>query len=86
MIVEWKGDLCLADREAVAQLYKVSQMSVRRYCQPVCYDPDAPGSRGLPGIALYDAIRAAEDLKDVAPRPDRTAAALRARRAAETRR
>lgn len=80
MILRWEGGTPLGDAEAVAQLYRVSVRTVRRRCTPARRIPPAgPGSVQ----ALYDALRAAEDLAGVASRPERTAAALRARRAAE---
>ncbi len=79
MILRWEGDTPLGDAEAVAKLYRVSVRTVRRRCIPKYrYPPAGPGSVQ----ALYDALKAAEELTGVAPRPERTAAALRARRAA----
>jgi hypothetical protein len=72
-------DIWLADADAVAKLYRVSVRTVRRRCEPVQRFP--PAGQGSVQ-ALYDAIRAADDLKGVAARPERTAAALRARKAA----
>ncbi len=79
MILRPEGETWIGDAEAVAQLYRVSVRTVRRRCTPVHRFPAAgPGSVQ----ALYDALKAAEDLTGVAARPERTAAALRARRAA----
>lgn len=75
--VRWRGDVALANAAAVAQMYGVSERTVRRYCPVVEYEERAePGT----GQALYDAIAAGEHLDGIAARPDRTAAALRARR------
>lgn len=80
MILEWCGDQPRGDAEMIACLYEVSTRSVRRHCPPVERRPPAgPGSVQT----LYDALAAAEYLKTVAPRPDRTAAAIRARRNTE---
>jgi hypothetical protein len=80
MILRWEGDTPLGDAQAVATLYEVSIRTVRRHCTPARRCPPAgPGSVQ----ALYDAFLAADDLEGVAPRPKRTAAALRASRAAE---
>lgn len=79
MILRWDGDTPLGDAEAIAQLYKVSVRTVRRKCTPARRIPPAgPGSVQ----ALYDAFTAADELAGVASRPERTAAALRARRTA----
>lgn len=78
MILRWDGDTPLADAAAIAQMYQVSVRTVRRKCTPALRVPPAgPGSVQ----ALYNALTAADDLAGVAPRPERTAAALRARRA-----
>ncbi len=74
MIVRWRGDRALADRECVAALYEVSERSVRRYCEPVDYD-------GETRRALYDVLACEEPLAVVLPRPQATAIA-RATRAA----
>ncbi len=75
MIVRWRGDRALADREGVAAVYEVSQRTVRRYCTPCDYDS---ASRR----ALYDVLGCEEKLAAVVGRPETTAAAraLRARR------
>lgn len=75
MIARWVGDRFLADRGAVAGLYGVSERTVRRRCQPVEYDEAT-------GVALYDAFAAETTLAGVVGRPERTAAATRARVAA----
>lgn len=72
MIVRWRGDRALADRAGVAGVYKVSERTVRRYCQPVDYDPESRR-------ALYDVLACEERLDRVMPRPEQTAEA-RARR------
>lgn len=81
MYLRWDGNRPLADREMLATLYEVSTRTVRRYCTPVTYEPrrrsPAAGPPPVrPGTALYDALAAAQDLEDVAPRPGRTVAAL----------
>lgn len=68
MIVRWRGDRALSDREGVAILYHVSQRSVRRWCTPIDYDPET-------GRALYDVISCEAALSQVLPRPETTAAA-----------
>lgn len=80
MSLRWEDGVPLGDAKTVAEIYHVSTRSVRRHCTPVRRIPPAgPGSVQ----ALYDALKAADDLAGVAPRPERTAAALRARRAAD---
>lgn len=81
MIVRWRGDRALADREGVAALYEVSRRTVRRYCEPIDYDPET-------GRALYDVLACEELLAGVLPRPDRRAdmrAVLARRRAVQAR-
>lgn len=79
MRIRWEGDVCLGDRAAIAELYGVSERTVARYCPPVHeHPPTGPGSVQRE----YDAIAAAEHLAGVAPRPQRTAAALRRTRVA----
>lgn len=73
MIVRWRGDRALADREGIAGIYRVSQRSVRRYCQPADYD-------GETRRALYDVLACGEALGEVIPRPERTAEAVERRR------
>lgn len=87
MILRWEGDRVLADVEMVARLYEVSVRTVRRHCRPVRYTPRAGEPRGSGGVALYDALAAGtpEQLGSVAPRPERTLAALRYRAAEERR-
>lgn len=75
MILRWDGDRVLADRPMVADLYGVSVATVRRYCTAVDKDRDT-------GSALLDALVAGEALAGVVARPERTAAAIRARIAA----
>lgn len=79
MILRWERHRVLADREMIAALYEVSIATVRRHCRPV-----RPGQPGRPRpdrttVAMYDALAAADALADVAPRPERTRAALRYR-------
>lgn len=77
MYLRWDGQRPLADREMVAALYQVSQRTVRRHCPVVEHVPRVnppPDVRG--GTALYDALQAATDLTGIAPRPERTRAAL----------
>lgn len=62
MIVRWRGDRALADREGMAAVYGVSQRTVRRYCVPVDYD--GPTRR-----ALYDVLAWEESLGEVVARP-----------------
>jgi len=73
VIVRWRGDRALADREGVAGVFRVSQRTVRRYCQPVDYD-------GETRRALYDVLACEELLAEVIPRPERTAEAVARRR------
>ncbi len=82
MILHWTTDnQPLADAEMVAALYDVSTRSVRRHCTPVDYEPRLNRPRGRGGVAWYDAYAAGERLAGVAPRPERTVAALRFRMA-----
>ncbi len=64
MIVRWRGDQALADREGMATVYGISQRTVRRYCTPVDYD--GPTRR-----ALYDVLAWEQVLSEVFPRPTR---------------
>jgi hypothetical protein len=73
VIIRWRGDQALADREGVAGVFRVSARTVRRYCTPVDYD--GPTRR-----ALYDVLACEEILADVIPRPERTAQAQERRR------
>lgn len=75
MILIWEDGRPLADGPMIATLYEVSARTVRRHCVPVRYTRRAGADRGG-GVALYDAFAAADQLGDVAPRPDRTRAAL----------
>lgn len=68
MIVRWRGDRALADREGVAAVYSVSVRTVRRYCEPCDYDPATRR-------ALYDVLACEDLLAGVLPRPARSAAA-----------
>ncbi len=77
MILRWVDGRPLADAAMVAALYSVSERSVRRHCRPVI-----AGQRGRPTaerdtVTFYDALVAADELAGVAPRPERTLAALR---------
>lgn len=63
MIVRWRGDRALADREGVAVLYEVSERTVRRYCSPIDYDAETRR-------ALYDVLACEQPLAGVLPRPD----------------
>ncbi len=78
MQLEWDGDRPLADADMLATLYEVSVRTVRRHCTPDKYTDRAGGGRGG-GRALYDAFAAGVALAGVAPRPERTLAALRYR-------
>jgi hypothetical protein len=73
VIVRWRGDRALADREGMATVYGVSDRTVRRYCEPVDYD--GPTRR-----ALYDVLAWEETLTAILPRYARTAAFQAARR------
>jgi hypothetical protein len=73
VIVRWRGDRALADREGVAGIFRVSQRSVRRYCDPVDYDAETRR-------ALYDVLACEALLVEVIPRPERTAEAQARRR------
>ena len=61
MIIRWRGDRVLADRQSVAELYGVSVRTVRRHCPVVAYDPGT-------GAALVDALAAETHLDGVYPR------------------
>jgi hypothetical protein len=73
VIVRWRGDRALADREAVAAVYEVSERTVRRYCQPCDFDTRSRR-------ALYDVLGCEETLQAVIPRPESTVQARQARR------
>ncbi len=76
MKLRWEGETAFADREYVAALYEVSEMTVRRHCRPARYEPrTGPGS----GQAMYDVEACAADLEGIAPRPENTLAAIRTR-------
>lgn len=77
MYVDWTRDPPLADGEALAAIYKVSQRTVRRHCPTAGHLPQTGMPRGMGGRALYDAFAAAEHLQDIAPRPARTLTELR---------
>ncbi len=79
--IEWRGDLALGNVAAIADLYGVSIRTVRRRCPIVEREPRT--ERGT-GQVFYDAVAAAEHLKDVAARPERAAERVRARRPPET--
>jgi hypothetical protein len=81
MYLQWDGERPLADREMIAELYGISQRTVRRYCTPDRYQRRRGEPPGQGGRALYDAYESADALASVVPRPDRTAAAQRIRRA-----
>lgn len=71
MIIRFPGqDRVYADRPAVAQLYGVSERSVRRHCPTVAVD-------AATRTVLVDAVAAAEHLAGVTARPNRTVAYLR---------
>lgn len=72
MIIRWRGDRVLADREGVAAVYEVSERTVRRYCQPADFDP---GTRR----ALYDVLDCEAPLAEVNARPAMTVQARQAR-------
>lgn len=60
MIIRWVGDRVHADRATVAELYGVSERSVRRHCPVV-----SRAGR----VALVDALDAEQRLGQVHPRP-----------------
>jgi hypothetical protein len=73
MMVRWRGDHALADREGIAAVYGVSVRTVRRWCQPVDYDQ-------VSRRALYDVLGCEEQLAEVIARPESTAQARGLRR------
>lgn len=73
MIVRWRGDRALSDREGVAGIFRVSQRTVRRYCDPVDYDAETRR-------ALYDVLDCESRLAEVIPRPERSVEAQTRRR------
>ncbi len=77
MHLRWEGDTPLADADMLAAIYGVSTRTVRRYCTPARRLPPAgPGTVQ----ALYDVFAVADNERfaAVAPRPERTAARIRA--------
>lgn len=60
MIIRWVRERVLADRATVAELYGVSERSVRRHCPVLAHEGR---------VALVDALQAEELLGDVHPRP-----------------
>ncbi len=76
MYLVWDNDRPLADREMLAALYHVSERTIRRHCHPISYRPRLGNPPGEGGAALYDAFDAAGLLAGIAPRPERTVAAL----------
>jgi hypothetical protein len=78
VILIWEAGRPLADGPMLAELYEVSPRTVRRHCTPVAHTTKKGGGRGG-GVALYDAFAAGDQLAGVAPRPERTLAALRYR-------
>jgi DNA-binding transcriptional MocR family regulator len=80
MMVQWEDDgVLVADKRSVAAIYGVSIRTVERRCTPLRYEARAGARRGATGIAIYDALKVADDLEQVQPRAPRTAAGLRAR-------
>jgi hypothetical protein len=78
MKVRWDGDVAYADREYVAAIYQVSEMTVRRYCTPVYREDRAgPGT----GRAMYNVEECGTALGDVVARPWATILAMRTRQA-----
>jgi hypothetical protein len=73
VIVRWRGDRALADREGMATVYGLSERTVRRYCTPVDYDPSTRR-------ALYDVLAWEETLAQLFPRPKESPAMQMARR------
>jgi hypothetical protein len=72
VIIVWRDGRALVDRASVADLYGVSERSVRRHCPVVTRDPATRA-------ALVDALAAEEHLSGVRPRESsRVYAALRA--------
>lgn len=79
MKIRWEGDMCLADQATIAELYGVSEATVRRHCPPAREHP----SRGRGSTQReYDAIAADDQLAGIVARPERTAAAIRRTRVA----
>lgn len=78
-IGRWRGGRFLADRRFLAELLNVSVRTVRRYCQPARNELDQVVTDFATGAVLYDAVAAQNTLAGVVGRPERTAAAIRAR-------
>lgn len=76
MYLVWDGDQPLADVEMCATLFEVSERTVRRHCHPVGYRPRKGLPPGEGGAGLYNVFDAAGLLDGIAPRPERTVAAL----------
>ncbi len=76
MFLTWKDDQPLADAEMTATLFEVSERTVRRHCHPTEYRPRKGLPPGEGGAALYNVFDAAGLLDGIAPRPERTVAAL----------
>ncbi len=80
MKLRWEGETAYADREYIAALFEVSEMTVRRHCRPVRHEPrDGPGGGPGGGRAMYDVEACATALDGVAPRPEMTLTAIRTR-------
>ncbi len=76
MKVRWDGDVAYADREYVAAIYQVSEMSVRRHCTPAYHEQrTGPGT----GQAMYNVEQCGAALGDVDARPWQTVVAMRTR-------
>jgi hypothetical protein len=73
VIIRWRDGVALGDRNAVADIYRLSERTVRRHCTPVGYDQQTRR-------ALYDVLACEEDLAEVMPRPERSAEAQARRR------
>ncbi len=83
MMLRWVADQALADAEMIAALYEVSTRTVRRYCRPEKHQPRTGLPPGEGGRALYNVVACAAALDGIAPRPERTLAAMRYRAARE---
>jgi hypothetical protein len=72
VILHWSTigdtDIIVADKEALAGIYHVSVRTVERHCTPIAHMPKRGVPRGQSGAALYDALAAAEQLEQIAPR------------------
>lgn len=76
MKVRWDGDVAYADREYVAAIYQVSEMTVRRHCTPVYTEErTGPGT----GRAMYNVEQCGTALGPVVARPWATIVAMRTR-------